>query len=279
MNKKSLIQRSAKFIKIIKTDGILWALIRLLLKIFNQPNEIQRSKNKILNHLLNIHDCKVAHGEFKGMRLNKNNFWSKNDLITYILGVYEKHVVSQLIKFSKLNNKVFIDIGAADGYFAVGMAHSKFFKKVYAFEIETLARENLKKNAKDNFCDNKIFINKEANFNSLKKIIDIDEISTILIDIEGGEFELLSKDILNLVKKCMVIIELHPNLVIDGSKKQERLLNICEDFFEISMIESESYNPNKFEELNQFADEDRLISFGEGRGTNMQWLVLVPKKN
>jgi hypothetical protein len=46
MNKKSLIQKSAKFIKIIKSDDILWALIRLLLKIFNQPNEIQRSKNK-----------------------------------------------------------------------------------------------------------------------------------------------------------------------------------------------------------------------------------------
>ena len=279
MIKKNLIQRSVKFIKIIKTDGILWALIRLFLKIFNQPNEIQRSKNKILNHLLNIHDCKVAYGEFKGMRLNKNNFWSKNDLITYILSVYEKHVMNQLIKFSKLNNNVFIDIGAADGYFAVGMAYSKSFKKVYAFEIETLARENLKKNAKDNFCENKIFINKEANFNSLKKIIDTDEISTILIDIEGGEFELLTKDILNLVKKCMVIIELHPNLVKDGSKKQERLLNICEDFFEISMIERESYNPNKFEELSEFTDEDRLISFGEGRGRNMQWLVLVPKTN
>ena len=90
-----------------------------------------------------------------------------------------------------------------------------------------------------------------------------------MIDIKGGEFELLTKDILNLVKKCMVIKELHPNLVIDGSQKKERLLNIYKVFFEITMIERMSYNPNKFEELNQFADEDRLISFGEGRGTNM----------
>jgi hypothetical protein len=61
-------------------------------------------KTKILNHLFNIHDCKVARGEFKGMRLDKN------DLITYILGVYEKYGVGQFIKFSKLNNNVFIDI-------------------------------------------------------------------------------------------------------------------------------------------------------------------------
>ena len=100
-----------------------------------------------------------------------------------------------------------------------------------------------------------------------------------MIDIKGGEFELLTKDILNLVKKCMVIKELHPNLVIDGSQKKERLLNIYKVFFEITMIERMSYNPNKFEKLSQFADEDRLISFGEGRDTKMQWLVLVPKKN
>lgn len=279
MGKKNLISRLVRFIKSINTDGILWALLRLILKIFNQPNEIQRSKNKVLNHLLDIHSYKVAYGEFKGMKLGKNNFWSKNDLITYILGVYEYHIIAQLVKFSKEDDNVFIDIGAADGYFAVGMAYSKLFKIVHAFEIENSARENLKKNAQDNCCDNKIFIHKEANLNSLKKIIDTNQTATILIDIEGGEYELINKDILKLLNKCKIIIELHPNLVEDGSRKQKILLDNCNDFFETNIIEREFYNPNKFKELNQFVDEDRLIAFGEGRDTNMQWLVLDPKKN
>jgi hypothetical protein len=105
------------------------------LKIFNEQNEIERKKNKVLNYLITIYNYSVAHGIFKGLRLNKNIYWSRNDLITHILGVYEKHILDQLIKFSKLDNSVFIDIGAADGYFAVGSAYSGLFKKVYAFEI------------------------------------------------------------------------------------------------------------------------------------------------
>ena len=60
--------------------------------------------------------------------------------------------------------------------------------------------------------------------------------------------------------------------------KQQRLLDSCKNFFEISLVKRETYNPNKFEELDKFSDEERLIAFGEGRENNMNWLILTPKK-
>ena len=273
----NFFSRSTRFIKNLRKDGVVWTLARIFLKIFNEPNEIQKSKNKILNHLIQIHGYKVAYGNFKGMKLGENSFWSKNDLITHILGVYEYHILRQLVEFSKQDESVFVDIGAADGYFAVGMAYNNFFKKVYAFEIENIARENLKKNAEINSCSNKIFINKEANFNSLKNIIDTHKKAVILIDIEGGEFELLNREVINLLSKCNLIIELHPTLVSDGIVKQKKLIDSCENFFDISIVKRETYNPNQFNELNQFSDEDRLIALGEGRENNMSWLILKSK--
>ena len=204
-------------------------------------------------------------------------FWSRNDLITHILGVYEEHILNQLIKFSKIDDTVFINIGAADGYFAIGAAYSGLFKKVYAFEIQEEGRKILNENAKVNNCDKNILIKSEANFDTLKDLIDIHKSAVVLIDIEGGEFNLLNDETLKLLRYCNIIIELHPAQVNKGYEKQKKLTNYSKNFFEVSIIKRESYNPNLFQELDQFTDEERLISFSEGRDNNMSWLILESK--
>lgn len=276
-NKKKLFSRIIRFFQNFKNDGIIQTSVRIILKITNSPNEIQKSKSKVLNHLIKIHGHKVVYGKFKGMKLNKNSYWSKNDLITHILGVYEYHILEQLIKFSKINNSVFIDIGAADGYFAVGGAYSGLFKKVYAFETHEEGRKSLIENAKSNYCETNVLIKSKANFDSLKDLIDIHKSTVILIDIEGDEFNLLNYQTLKLLSNCNIIIELHPDLVNNGYEKKKDLINFSKSFFNVSIIKREIYNPNLFEELDQFTDEERLIAFSEGRENNMSWLVLEPK--
>ena len=139
--KNSLLLRILRFFSVLKKDGFSWTIVRIFLRILKQPNEIQRAKNKVLNKIVLEHGHQVAYGTFKGMKLSKNTYWSKNDIITHILGVYEKHVLKKIIEFSKKGNYPFIDIGAADGYFAIGMAFSETFKKIYAFEIDEEGRK------------------------------------------------------------------------------------------------------------------------------------------
>ncbi len=275
--KKNFFFRFSRFFNNIKQDGVVWTISRIFLKMFNSPNEIQMKKNKVLNHLLKIYDYKVAHGMFKEMKLNNNIFWSRNDLITHILGVYEDHIMNELIKFSKQNDSVFIDIGAADGYFAVGAAYSGLFKKVYAFEIEEKGRESLNKNAKSNLCDKNILIKSEANFEGLKDIINVHKRAVVLIDIEGDEFNLLNDQTLKLLSNCNIIVELHPALVKDGYQKQKELISFSKSFFNVSLLKRKNYNPNMFEELDHFTDEERLLAFSEGREDNMSWLILESK--
>ena len=228
--------------------------------------------------MIQIYGHKVAYGEFKGMNLEKSSYWSKTDMITFILGTYEQPILDQLIQFSKQNNSAFIDIGAGDGYFSVGMAYSNFFKKIYSFEVDQNSQENIKKNAQTNNCIDKINILGEANYFSLKNIIDNHKTAVVKIDIEGSEFELLNEEVLNLLSKSFIIVELHPLNVVDGEKEEKRLFEKCKKFFYLSWIRRENYNPNFFKELYKFTDEERLIALGEGRGSNMRWLVLNPKK-
>ena len=261
----------------LKNDGISLTIIKIFLRLFKVPNEIQRTKTKVLNVLLNKHNHKIAYGPFKGMKLNSINWWSKNDLITKILNVYENHVLEKLIYFSKKKKLDFINIGAADGYFSIGFALAKIFNKIYAYEINKIGQDLLRQNIELNKCSDVIEVKSEANYQSLKDIISNGNGAVVLIDIEGFEFELLDERLLKCLKNCYVICELHPFLLLNGHEKQFELIRRSENIFSVSVIQRETYNPNQFIELDQFSDDERLLAFSEGRDVNMKWLVLQPK--
>jgi len=72
---------------------------------------------------------------------------------------------------------------------------------------------------------------------------------------------------------------LHPWLVDDGYKLQEKLFRMAEVRFKVELIKRENYSPNIFSELDDLSDEERLVALGEGREKNMNWLVLTPLEN
>jgi len=45
----------------------------------------------------------------------------------------------------------------------------------------------------------------------------------------------------------------------------------------VSFLQRETYEPNKFAELKEFSDDERLLACSEGRGENTRWMVLEPK--
>lgn len=240
-------------------------------------DEITKAKEKVLAHVLNVHNGVVAYGPFKGMKLSRDVWWGRFDVISKTLGTYEQHVVEKLFQLRKSTRGPFVDIGAADGYFAIGAAISGLGDLVFAYESSADARGALKSNAQLNGCSETITIRTEATFESLLALMATYKEALILIDIEGAEFELLREETLSLLSESHVVVELHPAFVENGHKKQESLLNEARRFFNIELIERQCYNPNEFDELRQFSDDERLLALSEGRSNNMQWLVLSPK--
>jgi len=247
----------------------------MLLKLLSQQTT-EQSKLRVLEHLRYLYGDKVEYGPFKGMRLGFRVWWSKFDVITKLLGVYEEHIVDQLRHFYSTSNVPFVDIGAADGYFAVGVAQLNWVEKVFAFEISPIARSTLKENAVRNNCAHKIDIGSEATLDKMAGIIETHPCVFVLVDIEGAEYELFNDKLLDLLKHCTIIIELHPRKIDDGWSKQTKLLEDAAKFFKAEILIRETYNPNMFKELSEFSDDDRLMAFSEGRKANAQWLLLRP---
>lgn len=266
----------SKLIKALKRDGLRYMVIRLLAKLLGEEIGIQRTKTTAWNILKARYGYTVAYGPFKGMQLAEDVWWSKNDRTTQLLGIYEERVFTKLRYFAQHGAKTFIDIGAADGYFAVGMAYSGIYKNVFAFEIEERGRESIKENSVKNGCSGLVHVSGEACFESINGLIDKEQMKELLIDIEGGAYDFLSEEMLALLFGSFVICELHPFLIEDGVAAQNNLLERASTKFQTELIMRESYSPNSFSELSDLSDEERLIAVGEERAKNMQWLVLTP---
>jgi predicted O-methyltransferase YrrM len=269
-----------RIIRVMKRDGISLFLIRVLAKILRAeigyPFGYQAAKNKVWQILEEKYGLIIAYGPFKGMKLSDDIWWSKNDRITQMLGIYEEHILERLKVFSTQGATRFVDIGAADGYFAIGMAYSKIYSKVVAFEIESFGQNKIRENATINHCSNVVSVFGEADYSSLKNLLSADMKTAILVDIEGAEYQLLDEEMLSILSSCYLICELHPLQVDDGYQLQRKLIERAAKKFNVELIKRESYSPNIFPELDDLSDEERLIAVGEGRGTNMQWLVLTP---
>jgi len=222
---------------------------------------------------------RVLNGFFQGMKLGKLT-WGARDAGPMILGTYEYEVQSTIMN-SPSNYKILIDIGAADGFYAIGCLLNQRFEKAICFESNPKSRLAIKENAKENAVEDRIsilgtadkefanFLINELSFKSSEMIF--------LVDIEGSEFEILTAEIFDSLVDSMFIIEIH-EIVENFEYKFQELIKNASIFFDIETIDSSNrplfYNST----MNSWADEDRQVIFSEGRRYLMKWLVLVPKK-
>jgi len=107
---------------------------------------VQERKQRISLEVFHTNGGFIRHGPFKGMRLSEETWWGKNDLGAQTLGLYEPSVLRFIEKKTAAEPvPTFIDIGAADGYYAVGMLFSRLASRCICFESSESGRRTIKK--------------------------------------------------------------------------------------------------------------------------------------
>lgn len=221
----------------------------------------------------------VAYGPFRGLKLADANWWGAADRGSMLLGLYEQEVLEWLSAHHG-DRRFLIDIGAADGYYAVGSLVAGWVDHVYCFEQSEEGRHAIAANAKANGVADRVTILGTADESSVEGLLldaAIDPADTLMIvDIEGGEFELLTTHLLSRLAGVAAVVEIH-DWESPDPRAVQRLAESAGDSFQVGFLRTGSRDPSGFPELKHWPDDDRWLLCSESRRQVMQWMILEPR--
>lgn len=165
----------------------------------------------------------VLSGPFTGMTYFNEVVWGA--ITPKWLGSYEEElheVMAQEILCTNYN--IILDIGAAEGYYAVGLARAYPNAVVYSFDIDPFARKLQCQLAELNNVRN-LRIGKRCTHYEMSRLIT--DRCLIIVDIEGFEYELLDPEKAKCMTYCDLLVEVHG---FNGLSAGQVQLELCQRF-------------------------------------------------
>lgn len=219
----------------------------------------------------------VAAGPFVGLKYGNVSQGSAH--IPKLLGIYERELAPQVAEIVSLHPKLIVDIGAAEGYYAVGLARLLPEVRVIGFEMEFSGREALTEMAARNSVSDRVEVRGKCEAVDLVDALGNEEAAVVICDVEGYEEVLLDPVAVPSLSRTAILVELH-DFVVPGLR--DTIRNRFAATHEITRIEQVPRSQNEFPwrtfgtALLPKSYLDWAVS--EWRPVVMEWYWMVPKK-
>ena len=197
---------------------------------------------------------------FAGLRWLDNPRWGRSEQGVMMLGLYEQEVLTNLAEAPD-RFRVFVDVGAADGYYAVGFLYSGKVDRSIAFEAIPECRQAIKLLAIANGVADKIEILGAASESFVDDLAEQKIVSSetmFLIDIEGAEFYLLTERVFGYLKDSLIVVETHAHIYPDPQGQLDRLIEKASKTHTVTSWFPGARNPWLIKELDSFTDDRSL---------------------
>src|SRR5438477_2625799 len=152
-------------------------------------------------------DRKVRLGPFAGMRYVSNAIGSA--YIPKLLGIYERELAGVVEEVCQRGAGLIVDIGAAEGYYAVGLALRNPQARVIAFEAEEAGRAALREMAILNGVIARLEIRNRCGPPDLQSVLSGGQNPIIVCDVEGDEECLLDPVSVPALRDAFILAEMH----------------------------------------------------------------------
>jgi len=230
-----------------------------------------RRYRMILGLLSQHNGNRVASGPFKALEYVTRAYGSQ--LLPKLLGTYEKelHPIIELI-LGKAYEK-FINIGAGEGYYAVGCAIRMPSTQVVCFERHSASQRLLKKVAKKNRVFDRMYLIGYCTPRLLSRVLlpVRDAHVLIICDVEGAEIELLQPLTVPGLSRADILVEVHSDSI------SKELRSRFEISHRIMSIKSKPRTLDDWPNEVVLDKQYQLECMSECR-CQMEWFWMVPKK-
>jgi len=156
---------------------------------------------------LGLDKLEVLSGPFKGMRYG--DFSYNSALIPKLLGTYEADLHGWVGEALGAGYDAVINIGCAEGYYAVGFAYANPGIDVVAFDTSSVALDMMSKLAALNGLQDRVRVADAHTPAELESLLRRYRRPLLLVDIEGAEDELLDIRRAPSLESADMIIETH----------------------------------------------------------------------
>lgn len=217
---------------------------------------------------------RVQAGPFEGMNYVTESYGAA--YIPKIVGCYERELYGVIDEVIAGGHDLLVDVGAAEGYFAVGLA-TRCDAPVVAFEMSTQGRELAAKVAEKNNVAERFDLRGECRQDDLQEVLAGSQQPFVLVDVEGFEAQLLDLQRVPSLRGAAILVEIHefarPGVTAD-------LLHRFNDTHDIRVIWEEDRSENEFpyESLVTKLMPKRFLrrAVEEQRGVKQSWLWMTP---
>ena len=242
---------------------------------YEQVRRKYRSHRQILSHLESPGE--IGQGPFQGMRYvsSATHFAS----LTKLVGTYEIEVYPAIEEICAAGCDRIIDIGTAEGYYAIGLAIRNPGVPIIGFEMDPSVRYYLRRNARLNGVSDRIKLRGRCDLDSLSQVLDGSRLPAVICDCEGAEDSLLRPDKIETLRRAFVLVETHDGLTTDAGVLEGIVDRLKERFSPTHQVEIIKYRDRKSDDLpagNRLSPEEATEAMDEGRPW-AEWIFMSPR--
>jgi SAM-dependent methyltransferase len=213
----------------------------------------------------------VLTGPFKGMVVTDEPNWDDGNAVIKLLGCYEHELWNAIELAISRKPQAVINIGCAEGYYAIGLSRRLPGVKVIAFDINPASLEQCVQIAKWNGID----LDARIGCKTTQELQFGGSNAFYFVDCEGDELSLLDLSLCPHLNSADIIVECHDFL----SPISYQLAKRFESTHDVDVIETEL--PRYFE-YQKFLDPlpigMKLSAIAEKRSIPMLWLSMMSKE-
>jgi hypothetical protein len=215
------------------------------------------------------HGARIWSGPFAGMEFVEAS--TEGPLIPKLLGTYESELHPHFVALSGAVDQV-IDVGCAEGYYAVGLARLMPDVTVHAYDINEKARAACADLAARNGVGERVRVGAEFKPDGFEAFAG--QRVLVLVDTEGAEVDILQPALSPALAGMHVIVETH-DLYRAGA--MATMLDRFSPTHDILRVDQQPKTVDMPDWLQPFPHLDQLLAVWEWRAQPTPWLVMTPK--
>ncbi|MCB2216843.1 methyltransferase [Desulfofustis glycolicus] len=278
---KKLVKKLAE---ITARNPASWAVLNhsvIKFSLFVDYYHWKQFRKNLLNSALEttIPDLTVRHGPFAGVQYPSSQAVG-SALFPKLLGSYETELHPIICgTVLKTDYSEVIDVGCAEGYYAVGLLTRHPNTIVHAFDTEPRALEMCRKMAEINRVSDRLRLGAMCTAETLAEFPFTGK-ALIMSDCEGYEKELFTDKNRSTLKEHDLLVEVHDGHAPNVS---DYLKDLFRSTHQIHSIEPISDHKKaiiyQYPELSSFSFDERKILLAEHRTNCTGWLFLQSQFN